>query len=140
MQHGVLYACRTYSRFINTMRRLYILLKAFCWSYKLCLVMLVSPVANPMPTWSPQSSLKGLSSWLLWRVVDKDIPLFQFFVSIIVGNYWYLKDRDNLKFPPCIKTLEIYVYLKGLAALCTIFPSIELKKLDLKQKTKYAVL
>ena len=100
-----------------------------------------SPIANPIPTWLPQSRLKGLSSCLLSRVIDKDIPLFRhmyktpccaktqlkrsrlgprlyylifcspfthnpktvfrFFVSIIVGEDWSLKDLDNLKIPPC---------------------------------------
>ena len=32
---------------------------------------------------------------------------FRFFVSIIVGEYWYLKDRNNLKFPPCILFLKM---------------------------------
>ena len=37
--------------------------------------------------------------------ISKHNFYYQVFVSIIVREYWYLKDRDNLKFPPCMLTV-----------------------------------
>ena len=65
--------------------------------------------AHMLNTMLHQNPYKGVKTWpqVILPVVycspfTHNSTVFRFYVSIIVGEYWYLKDRDNLKFPPCI--------------------------------------